>query len=357
MIKSELYVYGLLYRKINVIPAFTGRMNKEVEDMKKKQFVSLVLAVSMLMPLAGCYSDKKGVTEAVDNYMNAVISLDFDEVADLMEDSDGIEEVFAPYETALRRNKKYEDVFATIAESITYEIDSKSIESSTKDQEASCDVTIFMVDYDDIYEEVEKNDGDIDDYLDALEDAGEDQIIDIHISFDLVMDRDKWVIKDKKLKNINKIFKFFGEVYEYGLIGIRDISEDEFVAALKKAFDLGEADIYRFDWGDSEQAGTYLLNSNISYISYDDPDDAIWDLELYLGDAEDMFSDSDLVSWEINGDEGYLLINGAYYEGFYVYGGCYVKSNMVIMAIVYEYDAKQVAMLDEFLDELDLPKP
>ena len=329
----------------------------EVEDMKKRQFISAVLAVSMLMPLAGCYSDKKGVTEAVDNYMNAIISLDSDEVADLMDDDDGIDDVFASYESACKRNKKFEEVYEIIAESITYEIDSKSIKSSTKDQEASCDVTVFMIDYEDIYEDVKDDDGSIDDYIDALEDADEDQRIEINITLELVMKRDKWVIKDKKLKNLNKICKFFSEVSEFSLIGIPDISKDEFIAALKNAFDLDDDDIYDYEWDDCNQAGAYLNNTNLGYILYDDPDDAIWDLELYIGDCEDEFSGSDSWTWEIDGDEGYLLINNAYYDGFNLYGGCYVKGDMVIMALVYDTDAEQIAMLDEFLDILGLPKP
>ena len=325
--------------------------------MKRKQFVSAVLALSMLMPLTGCYSDNKGVTEAVDKYMSAIISLDSDEVADLMDDDDGVEDVFSVYEAAVRRNEKFEDVYGIIADSITYEIDKKSIKSSTKDQEASLDVTIYMIDYEEIYEDVKADDGGIDEYIDALEDADEDQMIELNISFDLVMKRDKWVIKDKKLKNLNKICKFFSEVSDYKLIGIRNISEDEFIEALKNAFNLDKNDIYSYEWNDSRQAGAYLTRANISYFAYDDPDDALWDLELYLGDCEDMFSDSDLWTCEIDGDEGYILINNAYYDGWQVYGGCYVKGNMVIMAIVYDTDAEQIAMLNAFLDELDLPKP
>ena len=328
--------------------------------MKKRKLMSAILVVSMLMPLAGCYSDNKGVTEAVDKYVNAIKSLDGDDVADLMDDDDGVDDVFAPYETACNRNKKFETVFEVIADSITYEIDKKSIKSSTKDKTASCDITITMVDYEEIFDEVSDDDGDIDDYIDALEDADEDQIIEIEVTMEFVYQRDKWLVKDKKVKNLNKICKFFTEVSTYSLLGVPAISESAFRDALYDVFDLDDYDLYEWNWSNYEELEAYYKDCCIEYRTYSSTSGAQDDFDYYLSDVESFLSSDDLKNRyvsEYDGVKGYMLFNEVDYFGWDFYGGYYLYDNVMVIVYCIDGDSSQYNMVDEFLEELGCPTP
>jgi len=326
--------------------------------MKKRKLVSAVLVVSMLLPLAGCNSDNKGVMEAADKYAQAIISMDSDDIADLMDDDDGIDDVFAPYEACIKRNEKTEDVFEAIAGSITYVIDKKSVKSNTKDKEASCDIIFTLVDYDDIYDEVKDDDGDIDDYIDALEDAEEDQTIEITLSVEFVLQRDKWVVKDKKLKNLTKIYKFFSDVSEYGFCSFEALSLSEYKAAIYDAFDADEWDCYEYDGYGYEEIDYYGYDVYVYVYIYDDVDDAQWEFEDYYDYYSDWFEDGyasgDYV-YEYDGTSGYFLMDDCDYDGYYtMYGGIYLTDNVFILAMSYE---GQDSDLDYFLNTCGLPLP
>ena len=185
--------------------------------MKKTRVLSVVLVMTMVIPLTACFRSKKDVIEVTDKYMQAVISLDKEDIADLMDKDTGVNDVFAPYDLARSENAKYDYIYDAIAESITYEIDEKSIEFSSKDKSAGCDVTVHIVDYKTIFEDVDRSRGDIDDYIDALEDADEDNTIDIDLGFEYVYRDGKWFIKDKRAENLREIFSFFSDVREFRL--------------------------------------------------------------------------------------------------------------------------------------------
>ena len=326
--------------------------------MKMRKLVSAVLAVSMVLPLAGCFNDNKGVMEAADKYAQAIISMDSDDIADLMDDDDGIEDVFAPYESAISRNGDIEDVFDVIAGSITYKVDSKSVKSSKKDGTASCDIIFTLVDYDDIYDDVSDDDGDIDDYIDALEDADEDQVIEITLTIEFVYKKDKWLVHDKKLKNLTKIYKFFTDVSEYGFCNLKALSYNEYLNAIYDAFDADSYDVYEYDGWDYQEVDYYGYDSYIYVYVYDDASDAQWEFEdyyEYLNDFVGSDATSSNSAYQYDGVSGYYTLDGVNVDGYYeVYGGIYLADNVFIYAISY-YGVDRD--LDAFLTQVGLPLP
>ena len=123
--------------------------------MNCKKLLTSVVAATMLLSLSGCYRDDKGVIDAAEKYADAIVALDADDIADLMEDDGGLEDAFAAYNSFVSKGEGAEDLLKAISDTMTYEIDSKSVESSTKDKKGSCDITFTLADYEGLYETVE----------------------------------------------------------------------------------------------------------------------------------------------------------------------------------------------------------
>ena len=122
------------------------------------------------------YDDKddKNVLLVAQNYADAILAGDGEEIAEYMVDGEDIEENLVAF---LESYDKYEDAYEAIVDSMSYEIDQKSVESSKKNAEASVEITYTMVDYEIIYEDVTVDVGKYDDFVEALEDNdGEDTI-------------------------------------------------------------------------------------------------------------------------------------------------------------------------------------
>ena len=315
--------------------------------MNCKKLLTSVVAATMLLSLSGCYRDDKGVIEAASKYAEALISMDPDDIAELMDDGDGVEEMMAEY-TGI---SGAEDIFEAVADSMTYEVDSKSVESSTKDKKASCDITFTLVDYEELYDD----DYDIDEYIEAIEDDDGENVIEIEISVDFVYKKGKWLVADKKLKNIGKVYGFMEDISGYDLFGIRALSAEEFKDALVNAFGADPDDISDDEWADCREVYYWTDNCSVSFYEYKDPDGAYVDFDesLYL------FDNADGVFCDYSETEGYLLINNSYLEYYYaeIYGGCYFKDETMVGVFVINGSDSDKAMVDEFLSELGYPLP
>ena len=224
--------------------------------MKREKIIAAVLAASMALSLTGCDSDNENVIKVAEDYAEALISLDIDDIAGLMEDEDEAAEELARIEEICDADPDLEDAFAAVSESMTYEIDDKSVVSSKKDKEASVDIVFTLADYEAIHEEIEAEDGDLEAYIDALEDP--DETVEVKVTVKFVLVKDKWLVKDKNFKNLNKVLGFIDVISEYSWGILKMPADDEFIYAVCAAFDVYEDDIY-------QNAGSYS-----SEISYDD---------------------------------------------------------------------------------------
>ncbi len=156
--------------------------------MKKKKILAILLTASLLSSVTGCSNKKKEVIETATEYAEAVISGDIDDIADFLEDGDDLEEFMEAYEV----NSNRQDIVDAIYDSMSFEIDEKSVK--IKDSKATLDVTYTLVDYMCVYEDLDDEDG-LEEYLDALEDEDEETIT-IDQTIELEQDGGEWIVID-----------------------------------------------------------------------------------------------------------------------------------------------------------------
>lgn len=324
--------------------------------MKREKIIAAVLAASMALSISGCDSDNKNVLDAAEDYAEALISLDADDIAELMEDEDEAAEELARIEEICSNRPAMEDAFEAVAESMTYEIDEKSVASSKKNKEASVDIVFTLVDYEAVHEDIEDDDGDLEDYIDALEDA--DDTIEVKVTVKFVLVKDKWLVKDRNFKSLNKVYGFIDDIsgYKWSLVEIP--SEEAFTEAVCAVFGADEDEIDDYDGIDWTELTYYEDTLAITYQRYFDPEEArelfdetYYNLEYYFG------IDMDECIYVNDEDEGgYIFFDDVYMEisDETVYGGVYFKDDSFLVIMTFEED--DYDDVDEFLDMLGMPR-
>ena len=325
--------------------------------MKKEKLIASALIASMVLSLCGCDSDNANVVDAAEDYAEAVISLDADDIAELMEDEDEATEELSRIEDACNKKPGLEDAFEAVAGSMTYEIDGKSVTSSKKNKEASVDIVFTLVDYEAVYEDVADDDGDLEDYIDALEDA--DDTIEVKVTVKFVLVKDKWLVKDKNFKSLNKVYGFIDDIsgYKWGLFEIP--SKEAFTEAMCEVFGVDEDDIDDYDCYEYTELSYYEDTLAITRQQYYDPEEAEAMFDEAYNDLEDWFGIAmDDCEYFYDEDEGgYIFFNDAYMEiaDETIYGGIYYKDDSFL--VIMSYDEDDYGDVNEFLNMLGMPIP
>ena len=121
--------------------------------MKRTKLLASVIVLSMLLSLSGCSGKKKEVITAADEFAKAVIDFDTKDIAGLMADEETAASELASYKYSYERSEDSKAIFDAIFDSMTYEVDRKSIKIS-KEDEASVDIRFTFVDFEEVYENV-----------------------------------------------------------------------------------------------------------------------------------------------------------------------------------------------------------
>ena len=344
--------------------------------MKKTRVIGSVLILSMLLSLCGCNSDDKNVIAAADEYAQALISFDSDDITELMDDADKAEVILEELEEISESSDNMEKITAAILDSMTYEIDSESVQSSKKDKSAKADIVFTLVDYEAIYEDVTDDGGSVEDYIDALEYDDGENTTEIKISVSFTLKKDKWVVKDDKAKNIRKLFEFLDEIPSYSWGDFKAVKEDDFTNALKDVFGISDADIYVFDEEDYSKMISYSATDQVYSLSiYDDFEEAtlVFD-EMYdefYGEFDDKeYEGTYTYYFDEESETGYILFDGqnefvdvsSYIDGLYLYGGLYLKNETLVMVLSYDLgpqdgDSDKVKNANAFLNKIGYPLP
>jgi len=344
--------------------------------MKKTRIIGSVLVLSMLLSLCGCNSDDKNVIAAADEYAQALISFDSDDITELMDDADKAEDILEELEEISESSDNMEKITAAILDSMTYEIDSESVQSSKKDKSAKATIIFTLADYEGIYEDVTDDGGNIEDYIDALENDGGENTTEIKISVSFTLKKDKWVVKDDKAKNINKVFEFLDEIPNYSWCNFKAVKDTDFENALCKVLGINTNDIYVVEDDYYDKSISYSADDQVYSLSiYDDPEDAAWDFEDMYDEFYWEFDDEEYEGtyqyyYDEEGGIGYILFNGqsdfvgdtGYIDGLYLYGGLYLKDDTLVMVLSYDVkpqdaDSDNVKDLNAFLNEIGYPLP
>ena len=322
--------------------------------MKKKKILAILLTASLLSSVTGCSGNKKQILEAVDNYAKALLEADVGDIADLMADGDEFEESFESFQDRYNGKEDLEDVYAFILENTTYKIDTKSVE--IKDKIATVSITFTMVDYMDVYDNLD-DDPDAEDFLEELED-NTDNTMEIDQKIELKLVKDEWKIVDDDFENVSEIYEFYGDITSLGLGGITFITSDEFtdavIAAAGADVHILSEDHYEF------MAYTYGGTSlEIVYMIYDDEEDAIEEYEDICDDFRDLVDDGDFEG-DYYFDTDYLTVDGTINDGgllYSMYGGIYCVDGTIVYAFARDYNSGEKDMAETFLQEIGYPMP
>ena len=329
--------------------------------MNKTKPVAAVLAVSMLISLCGCSNDNKAVLACAEEYAKAISEFDTDELSGCF--ADDAERELELFEDIYNNKAKLKDAYDVIIDSITYEIDQKSVQSSKKDKTASVDVTFTIVDYKAIYDEVYDDGGTLDDYISALEDDNGDNVMEIDQTISFVYKRDHWLVKDKKFKNLHEIYKFIETIPDFGWGNFNAVSETEFKTAVIAAFSAGKDEIYEDDFSTYREIAYYgYEEAYVSYQKYNDAKDAqtaFSDMYNTLQYDFDLNSNDGSIVHSFTGEDGYILFNNVYTvdNSYSAYGGVYLKGNTIVSAIAIDGSASTNTCIDRFLNEINYPVP
>ena len=337
-----------------------------------RKAISSVLIVTIALSLSACYSDNRGVIEAAEEYAEAIIEMDAGDIADIMSNDDDVEYAFYEYNKYKQNDAKLKKVFEAISDSMTYEIDRSSVNSSLKNNKGSCDIIFTLVDYETIYDELDDGD-DIDDYIDALEENPNGDTIKIKISVDFVYKRNHWLVKDNDCENLAEIYEFVDEVIGYDFCNFDAIDIYSFEKALESLGLEEDYDYYVYEedntWIDDCNTVIYGYDGNCYYefLEFDDPADAADYFEDTFYDGfENMIIDEDFdgkykMDFNNGSSTGYLIFNGEadsyeFYDGDF-YGGIYCKKGIIVSAYALSNNSSDIEDIDTFLNAIDYPTP
>ena len=334
--------------------------------MKTTKIISLLLTASLLMSVSGCAlfdKDDKNVLLVAQNYADAILAGDGEEIAEYMVDGEDIEENLVAF---LESYDKYEDAYEAIFDSMSYEIDQKSVESSKKNAEASVEITYTMVDYETIYEDVTDDGGKYDDFVEALEDNDGEDTIEITQTINFVFDEGTWLVKDKKEKNFFEVYEFLEAVDGCRWGGAFEaISVEYFEQVLEETLGFTCSEYYEDLYWTAQYAGNDL---KIDIFQQYDLQHAS---EVFQKSYTDRFADilaggnfDGDYAYEFNGTDGYVVLDGYvdYDQGWfnhngYMYGGLFFTGDVFVIVLSYSSSSSSHAEVDDFLKAIGYPVP
>ena len=253
-----------------------------------RKTIAILTLVSVVYSVGGCslFDDgSEAVLKAAEEYAEAVADADVDALEDILFDGEecaGILEEYMHGGGSLLP-ESYEEICAAIAGSITYEIDSDSLQVSKKDGKASVDITFEMVDYEAAYEEVGQTDFDA--FMDMLTAA--DDTVEVSKTIDFVLEDGVWLVKDKKCRDLKKIYAFYEDALEYVFV------DESAVLAATEAY--------------AEAVVSFDVDAIFACLSYSDCDQ-VDELTLFVDHDPDMWgSDYDVLCSLIEGTFTYEI--------------------------------------------------
>ena len=169
--------------------------------------LALTLSAAMLLSMTSCsLFDKasKEVKEAADAFCSDMVAVKPSQVYKACYEFEDEEQYSDMFYNEVSDDREFNEALSAIQATITYEIDDKSFEGSTKSGEGAIDVVFSIVDYESVADEEDEWE-DAEAFIDALEDC-EDRV-EFTITLEFVKDDDEWLVE-----NYDDVFD---EYFEY----------------------------------------------------------------------------------------------------------------------------------------------
>ena len=324
--------------------------------MKKYKTISIILCASMLMSMTGCSGNKKKILTAADEYANAVIAADIDDLSGFMDDDEEFAEAMEIFMDEYTSKEDLEEVFDFILENTTYTVDKKSLEVT--DKKASVQITYTMVDYMDVYDDLD-DDAEIEDYLEALEDAKDTTIeIDQEVEFELV--KDEWKVVDDENESLLEVYEFYPEICDMGWCGIGELSFDTFRTACEDILFEDNLTDYSFD----SYSELYTFSNGVfaQILTYSDPDAARGDFDNYYNGFQNAIANGEFDGEFLEYDDGntaYILFDGyssdRYFMSGDLYGGVFYSEGVCLVVFCADAGEPTEETVDVFLEAMGCP--
>ena len=105
--------------------------------MKANKLMTSAVCASMILSIGGCAffdKDDAGVLDAAEDYATAVTKVKTGDIAEMISGGDDLEDTIEAYTSGseVETPEGYSDVVSAIAETISYEINEESVESSMR---------------------------------------------------------------------------------------------------------------------------------------------------------------------------------------------------------------------------------
>ncbi len=151
-----------------------------------------------------------------------------------------------------------------------------------------------------------------------------------------------------------------------GCVNVKAVNKKDFKNALEDVADIDDDEYYEYDDYDSDIDYTiYACDSDAyyHYSIYGDGDEALEAFEDFYDDFQDMKDDKDFdgsLRMGLSGSTGYILFNGEADGSVFddeVYGGIYLKDDVVIMVYALSDSKSDIKDINAFLSAIGLPKP
>ena len=328
--------------------------------MKKTKAVSVLLTASILMSMTGCSGAKKNVIAAAEEYAGAVLEADAGDIAELMEDDDDAEEFLEEFFNTYLSREDLQEVYDFILENTTYEINKKSVK--VKDKKASVEITYTMVDYLDVYDDLD-DDAEIEDYLDALEDA-EDNTMEIDQEIELELDKDEWIIIDDDYENTLEVYEFYQDILDLGWVpNFPTVTSEDFLNAVNEV--LGDSDPYIYDceFFFSSHGSENAVFADID-IEYSYTESAVYSFESRYDGLLTAVQDGSFTGeydCYYDGTTGYIFFHGTsnssdFFRGD-IYGAVFLTENFILYSYTGIDSQERRDTVDAFLTSLGYPCP
>lgn len=187
-----------------------------------KKLAASAVSVAMIASVAGCAmfdKDDDAVLEVAEDYAEAVVKVKPADLVELLADPDDdlqeSIESFVDVDAAVY-GEDYAAICNAIAGTLSYEIDTESVESSKKSGEASVDITFSIADYQAAFDEVSANGGDIDAFIDAIGSADANEISQ---TIEFVYEDEAWLVDDSDASNVQDLYQFYLDAFDYSFAG------------------------------------------------------------------------------------------------------------------------------------------
>ena len=151
-----------------------------------------------------------------------------------------------------------------------------------------------------------------------------------------------------------------------GCVNVKAVNKKDFKNALEDVADIDDDEYYEYDDFDSDIDYTiyaYDSDAYYDYSIYGDEDDALDAFEDIYDEFQDMKDDKDFdgsLRMGLSGSTGYILFNGEADGSVFddeVYGGIYLKDDVVIMVYALSDSKSDIKDINAFLSAIGLPKP